>query len=478
MSPDPSRYETPLSTRYASEAMSHLFSPAFKHLTWRKLWIALARAERLSGLNIRDDQIAAMEKACAHIDWEKAASWERSTRHDVMAHIKTFAEQAPEAADIIHLGATSCYVTDNTDLLQMREGLSLLRHQLVQVIRHLSAFAERYAKLATASYTHFQPAQPTTVGKRACLWLQDFVIDLHDLEHRLGHFPFLGVKGATGTQASFLALFQGDEKKVRHLETLVAKEMGFTHVLPIAGQTYTRKLDMQIFSILGGIAATSHKFATDMRLLAHLKEVMEPFGKEQVGSSAMPYKRNPMLCERVCSLSRFVISLQENPAYTAATQWLERSLDDSAGRRLAIPEAFLAIDGVLQLVITIAGGMEVNENAIREHLEEELPSFSMEPLLMAAVHKGKDRQKIHHYLREVSLALSQEPAALKKEFFLTRLIQDSKLGLTRQEIEAIQSESLMAGCAPSQVAQFLENDVKPLLKRYTSLPAYAPSVEV
>lgn len=477
MSVDPSTYQSPLSTRYASEEMSHLFSPAFKHMTWRKLWVALARAERLAGLDIRDDQIAAMERVCTEIDWEKAESWERLTRHDVMAHIKTFAEQAPAAASIIHLGATSAFVTDNTDLLVMREGLTLLRHKLIQVIRYLSNFAERYANLVTSSYTHFQPAQPTTVGKRACMWLQDFLFDLYDLEHRLGHFPFLGVKGTTGTQASFLALFDDDAKKVRQLETFVAKELGFTRVLAISGQTYTRKLDMQIFTILAGLAASAHKFATDLRLLAHLREITEPFGQQQVGSSAMPYKRNPILSERVCALSRFVLSLQENPSYTAATQWLERTLDDSANRRLSIPEAFLAIDGVLQLVIFLTEGMKVNENIIHTHLEEDLPSFAMEPLLMASVRKGKDRQKIHQYLRDVSINLSEELPDFKHEALLIRLVQDHQLGLTREEITSILANSLTAGCAPSQVTHFLETDVTPLLKRYTSLPVYKPTVE-
>lgn len=458
------RYENPLATRYASSAMSHVFSPVSKYTTWRRLWIALARAEKQLGLDIRDEQIAAMEKACGKIDWEKAAAWEKTTRHDVMAHIKTFAEQAPEAAGIIHLGATSCYVTDNTDLMQMRDGLLLIQHKVVQAVRHLSAFAERYAKLATASYTHFQPAQPTTVGKRACMWLQEFLFDLKDLEYRLEHFSFLGVKGATGTQASFLALFHGDEKKVKKLDDLVAKELGFSRVLTIAGQTYSRKLDMQILGILGGLAATAHKFATDLRLLSHLREITEPFEKEQVGSSAMPYKRNPMLCERACSLARFVLSLQENPAYTAATQWLERTLDDSANRRISIPEAFLATDGVLQLVIHIAGGMEVHEGAVRLHLEDEVTSFATEHLLMAAVRKGKNRQEVHDCLREHILH--------KKE------LSAEKLGLTNQEIEAIEKESLSAGCAPSQVADFLQNEVAPLLKRYTSLPVYTPSVEV
>lgn len=464
------RYESPLSTRYASVEMSRLFSPLYKYTTWRKIWIALARAEKLSGLNITEEQITAMEKVADRIAWDKAAAFEKTTRHDVMAHIKTFAEQAPIAEGIIHLGATSATITDNADLLQMRDGLNLLRHKLIQVIRHLATFAEKYANLATASYTHFQPAQPTTVGKRACLWLQDFLLDLHDIEHRLDHFPFLGLKGATGTQGSFLSLFEGDERKVRNLETLFAKELGFSHILPISGQTYTRKIDMQVLGILEGIAATCHKFATDLRLLAHLREITEPFEKEQIGSSAMPYKRNPMLAERICSLARFAISLQENPAYTAATQWLERSLDDSANRRLAIPEAFLSIDAILQIAIHITGGMHVHESAIHAHLKEEIPSFATEHLLMAAVRKGKDRQKIHHYLRELSLAH-------KNESFFNHLSEDT-LGLTRKEIEAIEDESLSAGRAPSQVSEFLGSDVAIVLKRYTSLPIYTPSLEV
>lgn len=458
------RYESPLATRYASSPMSHLFSPLYKIATWRKLWIALARAEKDLGLDISDEQIAAMEKVRETIDWKKAAEWEKKTRHDVMAHIRTFGEQAPNAAGIIHLGATSSYVTDNTDLLQMRDGLLLIRHRLVQAIRHLATFSEKYAKLSTASYTHFQPAQPTTVGKRACMWLQDFSLDLRELEHVLEHFPFLGVKGATGTQASFLSLFQGDEKKVHKLEESVAKQLGFSRVLPISGQTYTRKLDMQILGLLSGIAASSHKFATDLRLLAHLREITEPFEHEQVGSSAMPYKRNPMLSERICSLARFVLSLQENPAYTAATQWLERTLDDSANRRLSIPEAFLAIDGVLQLVIHVANGMEVHEKAVHMHLEDEALAFATEHLLMAAVRKGKDRQEIHHYLRDHILH--------------KKTLQPEILGLSEKEIAAIKQESLSAGCAAYQVSHFLQVEIQPILKRYTSLPEYTPSLEV
>jgi len=450
-------YESPLSSRYASAEMSHLFSPLTRYTTWRSVWIALAKAEKISGLNITAEQIAAMEKVREKIDWEKAEAWEKTTRHDVMAHIKTFGEQAPAAAGIIHLGATSSTITDNADLLIMRQALGFVQHKLVQVIRHLASFAKRYATLATTSYTHFQPAQPTTVGKRACLWLQDFVFDLRDLEHRLLQLPFLGLKGATGTQASFLSLFDGNEKKVAYLETAFAKELGFTRVLPISGQTYTRKIDMQILGVLGGIAATCHKFATDLRLLSHLKEITEPFEKEQVGSSAMPYKKNPMLSERICSLSRFIISLQENPAYTAATQWLERSLDDSANRRLSIPEAFLATDAILQTAIHIAAHMHVHENEIRMHLEEELPSFATEHLLMASTRKGKDRQEVHYYLREVI-------HAHKATFF--KHLSEKNLDLSRSEIDAIEKESLSAGMAPSQVAQFLDDEVTPILTHY------------
>ncbi len=478
MNRDLNVYQSPLCTRYGSTEMSYLFSPLFKYTTWRKLWVALARAEQALGLPITQNQIVAMERACTTINWTKAEELEKRMRHDVMAHIQTFAEDVPEAAGIIHLGATSCYITDNTDLIQMRDGLVIVQSKLVQIIRYLAGFAQHYATLVTSGYTHFQPAQPTTVGKRACLWLQDFVLDLLDLEHRLASFPFLGVKGATGSQASFLALFSGDEKKVLQLEELVAKELGFLHVLPISGQTYTRKIDMQILGVLGGLAATSHKFATDLRLLSHLKEMTEPFEKEQVGSSAMPYKRNPILCERVCSLSRFILSLQENPAYTAATQWLERTLDDSAGRRIVIPEAFLGIDGVLQLVVHITKGMQVHENAIASHLSEGMADFATEHLLMAAGRKGKDRGEAHHYLRELKLLLSEEFSENNDELFFTRIIQDDRLGLTAEEVISIRQSSLTAGCAVSQVARFLQNEVDPILKRYKSLPEYTPSVEI
>ncbi len=472
-------YESPLSTRYASEESSFLFSSEYKFVTWRRLWIALARAQKTLGLDIRLDQIEEMEKHLHQIDYQKAADYEQQFRHDVMAHIHTFGDLCPKARSIIHWGATSCFVTDNTDLIQMYEGLKILGGKLVQVIRHLAAFASVHADLPCLSYTHFQPAQPTTVGKRACLWVQDLLIDLKDLETLLGDFRFLGVKGATGTQASFLLLFKNDQAKVKKLDKLVADEMGFAKLFAISGQTYTRKQDMRVMSVLAGIAASAHKFATDMRLLAHLKELDEPFSSKQVGSSAMPHKRNPMRCERICGLARFLLSLAENPAYTAATQWLERTLDDSANRRLSIPEAFLTADAVLNLLADVTLKIPVYPKVIQRHLEEELPFMAVENILMEAVTRGKDRQKIHERLKEHS----QKASLLIKEkgespHLLKTLATDPEIGLSEKEISALAQVDLFIGRAPMQVREFLKDEVEPSLKKYDGQSIKLPSVEI
>lgn len=472
-------YESPLATRYASKEISFLFSAEYKYVTWRRLWVALAKAEQSLGLDIRNEQIEELEKHLYTIDYQKAADYEKIFRHDVMAHIHAYGDLCPKAKGIIHWGATSCFVTDNGDLIQMIEGLKILRGKLVAIIRHLAAFASAHADLPCLSYTHFQPAQPTTVGKRACLWLQDFLLDLHALETELKEFRFLGVKGATGTQASFLLLFKNDHEKVKKLDALVAKEMGFSKLFPISGQTYTRKQDMRIFNILTGVAASAHKFATDMRLLAHMKELDEPFSIKQVGSSAMPHKRNPMRCERVCGLARFLISLAENPSYTAATQWLERSLDDSANRRLAIPEAFLTADAILNLIGNVTQNIPVYPKMIQRHLEEELPFMAIENILMEAVNRGKDRQKIHERLKELSYHAS---LAIKEKgenpHLLKTIASDPQIGLSEKEIERLAKVELFIGRAPAQVREFLRDEVEPALKKYDGETVDLPPLEI
>src|SRR5438105_12399343 len=403
-------YDNPLVTRYASREMAELWGPQRKFSTWRRLWVALAEAEHELGL-VKDDGVtpritkAQLEALRAHvddIDFARAETLEKQLRHDVMAHIRTYGEACTSAQDIIHLGATSCYATDNTDLILMREGLSLLRDRLVGVIEALARFAHQWRNLATVGFTHFQPAQLTTVGKRAALWCYDFVLDLHELEHRLHTLRFRGAKGTTGTQASFLALFRGDQEKVKRLDQLVARKMGFEAVFPVTGQTYTRKLDSQVLDALSGIGQSAHKFGTDLRLLAHRQEIDEPFEAEQVGSSAMAYKRNPMRSERMCGLARFLTSLAVSAAQTAATQWLERTLDDSANRRLTLPQAFLAADAVLRLALNITNGLKVNPEVIARHVEREFPMMATEEILMQAVARGGDRQQLHERIRQHS----------------------------------------------------------------------------
>ena len=476
---DLKHYQSPLSHRYASEEMSYIFSLHFKFFTWRKLWIALAVGQRQLGLPISERQISAMLDALEKIDLTRAEEYEKKFRHDVMAHIHAFGDLCPEAKGVIHLGATSCFVTDNTDLIQINEGLRILRNKIIQVIRQLHPFAQEYASLACLSYTHFQPAQPTTVGKRACLWLQDFLMDLADVERVIADIRFLGVKGATGTQASFLALFEGDHSKVKKLEEFIAKEMGFSRPFLVTGQTYSRKQDIRILSMLSSFAASAHKFATDLRLLAHLKEIEEPFAEKQVGSSAMPYKRNPMRSERICGLARFLISLNENALYTEATQWLERSLDDSANRRLYLPEAFLTADAILNLLCNVTAGMIVHPKIIQRHLNDELPFLATEQILMEAAKRGKDRQSVHERLRIHSLQASHR---IKEEGgtndLLERIAQDPEIGLSKDEIaEGIDIKHFM-GRAIEQTHEFLNEEVSPMLNKYKEIANFIAEIKL
>jgi adenylosuccinate lyase len=459
------RYENPLIARYASLAMAQLWGDQRKFSTWRRLWVILAEAEQALGLDIRDEQINAMRRAVDRIDFEAAERYERELRHDVMAHIHAFGDQCPSARGIIHLGATSCYVTDNTDLILMREGLELIRDRLVLVIDSLARFASAHRDLACLGFTHLQPAQPTTVGKRACLWAYDLVLDLAEVEHRLETLKARGTKGTTGTQASFLALFDGDHARVRALERRVAEKMGFAATFAVTGQTYSRKVDAQILDALSGIAQSAHKAATDLRLLAGRQELEEPFEAKQIGSSAMAYKRNPMRAERICSLARFVISLQSSPAQTMATQWLERTLDDSANRRLVIPQAFLAVDALLIVYHNVASGLIVYPRVIARHLRDELPFMATENILMAAVSAGGDRQELHERIRQHS----QAAAANVKQHggdndLLDRLARDTAFATL--DWGRVLEPSQFVGRAPRQVDEFLAEIVAPIRQRY------------
>lgn len=450
-------YVSPFSDRYASKEMLRLFSSQFKYSTWRKLWIALAEVQQELGLAISNEQIEEMKKNQDSLNLDRAAAFEEQLQHDVMAHIHAFAEQCPLAKPIIHLGATSCYVTDNTDLIVMREGLEIIQAKLETLIAQLSAFAGEYASLTTLAYTHFQAAQPTTVGKRACLWIQDLLMDLDEVKHRIDAIPFLGAKGTTGTQASFLTLFKGDHNKVDLLDKKLAEKMQFDSVFPVSGQTYTRKLDTFILQTLSGIGASCHKFATDIRLLAHLKEIEEPFGDHQVGSSAMPYKRNPMLSERICSISRFLISLSQNPAYTHSTQWLERTLDDSANRRLTLPEAFLACDSILELMLKMTRGLVVYPKMVSKHIQDELPFLLTEAILMQSVAKGADRQAVHEQIRRHSQAAANQVKQLGKENdLLERIANDPLFKLTQEDLARLMQSEQISGRAEHQVAIFLD----------------------
>jgi adenylosuccinate lyase len=459
------QYDNPLISRYASPEMSQLWSPQRKFSTWRRLWIALAEAEAELGLPVTSQQIEQMKAHVDDIDFAAAAQYERKLRHDVMAHVHTYGDVCPDARPIIHLGATSCYVTDNTDLLLLREGLKMVAVRVAAVVDLLASFAEKYRDLPCLGFTHMQPAQPTTVGKRACLWAQDFAMDLAELEHRIVTLKALGNKGTTGTQASFLELFHGDHAKVRRLEELVCQKIGFHAYYPVSGQTYSRKIDAFVLGDLSGVAQSAHKMATDLRLLAHRKEVEEPFEKNQIGSSAMAYKRNPMRSERICSLARFVTSLESSAAQTAAVQWLERTLDDSANRRLTLPQAFLATDAVLILCQNVTAGLVVYPKVIAAHLAAELPFMATENILMAAVEAGGDRQDLHERIRQHS----QAAAAMVKEQgsrndLLDRLESDP--AFAKVDLAATTDPMQYVGRAPEQVDEFIAEIVAPIRAKY------------
>ena len=457
-------YENPLCSRYASKEMQYIFSPDFKFSTWRKLWCALAESEKELGLPITQAQIAQMKEHIYDIDYAKAAEYEHKLRHDVMAHVHTYGECCPEAKPIIHLGATSCYVGDNTDVIQMREGLLRIKKQLINAIAALADFAEKYKDMPTLAYTHFQAAQPTTVGKRATLWTRDLLMDLDRLEHELSQLKLLGCKGTTGTGASFLELFDGDREKVKLLEKKIADKVGFKACEPVSGQTYSRKTDSFVLNVLAGIAQSAAKMATDIRLLAHLKEFDEPFESKQIGSSAMAYKRNPMRCERIVSLARYIINDAGNAADTAAAQWLERTLDDSANRRIAIPEAFLAADSILTIVINVISGGTVYPKVMEKHLREELPFIASENILMDAVGRGGDRQELHEVIRQYSQQAARAVKAEGKENnLLSLLLADERFGLTEESLAAVLDVRKFVGCAPQQVTRFLADYVQPVL---------------
>ncbi len=473
------KYESPLSERYASPQMQYIFSPEKKFRTWRRLWIALAEAEQELGLAITDEQIGEMKAHADDINFDVAKEREKEVRHDVMAHVYAYGQQCPKAKGIIHLGATSCYVGDNTDIILMSEALDLVRKKLVNVIDKLAGFAEEYKDMPTLGYTHFQPAQPTTVGKRATLWMQDFVMDLKDLDYVKGSLKLLGSKGTTGTQASFLELFDGDQEKVDRLDPLIAEKMGFASCVDVSGQTYSRKTDMRVVNVLAGIAASAGKMANDIRLLQHMKEVEEPFGENQVGSSAMAYKRNPMRCERIVSLSRYVINDALNPAMTAQTQWLERTLDDSANKRLCIPEGFLAVDGILDLCLNVTDGLVVYPKVIEKHLMEELPFMATENILMDAVKAGGDRQELHEKIRQLSMEASANVKEKGQENNLLDLIAaDPAFHLSREELEAAMDPSLYVGCAPRQVETYLRDVIRPLLEENKDLLGMEAEINV
>ena len=470
-------YVSPFSQRYASKEMQYLHSQDFKFTTWRKLWVMLAESEKQLGLPISDEQIAEMRQHVSDINYEDAVRREHEIRHDVMSHIYAYGLQCPKAAGIIHLGATSCYVGDNTDIIIMKRSLDLIRDKLVRLIRILADFARKHKSLPTLAYTHFQPAQPTTVGKRAVLWLDQFVSDLQDLEYVSDSLRLLGCKGTTGTQASFLALFEGDKEKVRKLEDLIAQKVGIP-CCPVSGQTYSRKYDSRVINVLSGIGQSAHKLSNDLRLLQHLKEVEEPFEKDQVGSSAMPYKRNPMRCERIAALSRYLITDSLNPALTASEQWLERTLDDSANRRIAIAEGFLAADGILNLLINVCDGLVVYPAMIEAHLQKELPFMASENIMMRAVKAGGNRQKLHEKLRVYSQSAGQKVKSGGDNDLLERIENDSDFHLNREELKDITDPAAYIGLAADQVEEYLNNTVEPLLAGYRDISDESIAIEV
>ena len=464
------RYVSPLSERYASKEMQYIFSPDMKFRTWRKLWIALAETERELGLNITQEQIDEMKAHADDINYDVAKERERQVRHDVMSHVYAFGVQCPKAKGIIHLGATSCYVGDNTDIIVMTEALKLVRKKLVNVIAELSKFAAQYKDQPTLAFTHFQPAQPTTVGKRATLWTQEFLMDLEDLEYVLSTMKLLGSKGTTGTQASFLELFDGDQETIDKIDPMIAEKMGFRECYPVSGQTYSRKVDTRVVNVLAGIAASAHKMSNDIRLLQHLKEVEEPFEKSQIGSSAMAYKRNPMRSERIASLSRYVMIDALNPAITSATQWFERTLDDSANKRLSVPEGFLAIDGILDLCLNVVDGLVVYPKVIEKRLMSELPFMATENIMMDAVKAGGDRQELHERIRELSMEAGKNVKVEGKDNNLLELIAaDPAFNLTLEDLQKSMDPSRYTGRAKEQTEAFIANVVQPVLDAHKDL---------
>jgi len=458
-------YENPLIERYSSKEMLHIFSADNKFQSWRKLWVALAEAEQELGLNISDTQIAELKANITNIDYELAAQKEKELRHDVMAHVHTYGAQCPTAKGIIHLGATSAYVGDNTDVIVYSQGLVHVRKQVLNLINHLSRFAAQYKELPTLGFTHFQPAQLTTIGKRACLWIQDLLMDLADLDHLLSNVKLLGVKGTTGSQARFLELFDNDHDKVKKLDTLVAQKMGFKKSFAVSGQTYSRKFDAQVLGVLSGIAQTLTKFATDIRLLQNLKEVEEPFEKSQIGSSAMAYKRNPMRSERICSLARYIIVNALNPALTASAQWFERTLDDSANKRISIPEGFLATDAILMIAMNVSENLVVYPKVVRQHIDAELPFMVTENIIMEGVKRGGDRQDLHEKIRVLSMEAGHTVKVEgKPNDLIERILKDPAFNLKTEDVDALMDPSLYVGRAPQQVDDFISEEVAPVLE--------------
>lgn len=473
------RYVSPLSERYASREMQYIFSPDMKFRTWRKLWIALAETEKELGLNITQEQIDELKAHAEDINYDVAKAREKEVRHDVMSHVYAYGVQCPKAKGIIHLGATSCYVGDNTDIIIMAEALKLVRKKLVNVIAELSKFADKYKAQPTLAFTHFQPAQPTSVGKRATLWTQDFLMDLEDLEYVLGTLKLLGSKGTTGTQASFLELFEGDQETIDKIDPMIAKKMGFSSCYPVSGQTYSRKVDTRVLNILAGIAASAHKMSNDIRLLQHLKEVEEPFEKSQIGSSAMAYKRNPMRSERIASLSRYVMIDALNPAITSATQWFERTLDDSANKRLSIAEGFLTIDGILDLCLNVVDGLVVYPKVIEKHLMAELPFMATENIMMDAVKAGGDRQELHERIRELSMEAGRTVKEQGKDNNLLELIAaDPAFNLTLEDLQKSMQPEKYIGRAKEQTERFLKETVQPVLDEHKDMLGMTAEINV
>ena len=473
------RYVSPLSERYASKEMQYIFSPDMKFRTWRRLWIALAETEKELGLNITQEQIDELKAHKDDINYDVAKERERQVRHDVMSHVYAYGVQCPKAKGIIHLGATSCYVGDNTDIIVMAEALKLVQKKLVNVIAELSKFADKYKEQPTLAFTHFQPAQPTTVGKRATLWTQEFLMDLEDLEYVMGTLKLLGSKGTTGTQASFLELFEGDQETIDKIDPMIAEKMGFKNCYPVSGQTYSRKVDTRVLNILAGIAASAHKMSNDIRLLQHLKEVEEPFEKSQIGSSAMAYKRNPMRSERIASLSRYVMVDALNPAITSATQWFERTLDDSANKRLSIPEGFLAIDGILDLCLNVVDGLVVYPKVIEKHMMAELPFMATENIMMDAVKAGGDRQELHERIRELSMEAGRTVKVEGKDNdLLERIAADPAFNLTIKELRKSMEPSRYVGRAKEQTVTFIEKTVQPVLDAHKEMLGMTAEINV